>query len=90
MNTDETLDNLIIGMRRQSSMILDNIGIVVKVSEIPEHEEYWSYAFGAPWYLKIFRSIFRRRKLDELHKLSQLAFLNKVLEQGDKIIGGAK
>lgn len=70
--------------------ILDDIGIHINTeTEVPELREYVEYYRDAPWLLKLLRTLFRARKVNDLRYKSQQAMLCVVLEKGLKTLEGA-
>ena len=65
-----------------SGRILENIGIKINLSEIPEYMEYMDYRYNAPWLVIQFRRIFMQAKISQLNFNAQLAMLNKTIEAG--------
>ena len=65
-----------------SGRILENIGIKINLSEIPEYMEYMDYRYNAPWLIIQFRRIFMWVKISQLKLDAQLAVLNKTIEEG--------
>jgi len=64
---------------RNSQRLLDNVGLTVNLSSIPEYNEYLVYV-NAPFIIRTFREIFRRGKIKNLHRKAMAATINKILE----------
>ena len=62
--------------------ILDAIGVIINLSEIPEYMEYMDYKYNASWLIIQFRRIFMWAKISQLKFDAQVAVLNKTIEAG--------
>lgn len=78
---DELFDKIIEGTLRHSKLIVENLGIKIKLLQIPEYKEYFDYAVDCPWYLKLLRKIFMRHKIEQLHSIALVAFINQIMEE---------
>ena len=66
--------------------ILEDIGITINVTDMPEHKEYVNYYLGRNWLVRLFLGVFRNSKVEELRHDVQVALLNEVLERGHEVI----
>jgi len=69
-----------------SNRILDNLGITINLTELPEHKEYADYYLNrnrlVRWYLRTFEWT----KLSSLLFQVQCAELNAIMEKGYEVI----
>jgi len=68
--------------KAHSKRILDNLGIKINLSDMPEHKEYVKYYLGrnrlVRWYLRTFKWAY----VSELQFNVRVALLNKVIARG--------
>ena len=69
-----------------SRRILENLGLTINLTDMPEHKEYVNYYLGRNWLARLFLGIFRNSKVKELRYDVQVALLNEVLERGQELI----
>jgi hypothetical protein len=78
---EDVLQHAVNGATRNAEMILENIGLRVNVSELPDYMAYMDYRYNAPLLLIIWRRLFRKAVINDLHIKAQQAFLNAVMDQ---------
>ena len=66
-------------------MLLDQLGIKLHISDLPEVRKYMDYRYNAPWIVIQFRKVFKWTKISQLLFEAQAATLNKVLDEGKRI-----
>jgi hypothetical protein len=66
--------------------ILDNVGITVNLTEMPEHKEYAEYYLNRGELMRCLLLMFRRAKVEELQFKVQCVLLNAVIEEGSKYV----
>jgi hypothetical protein len=64
--------------------IFDNLGIRIKMSEIPEWKAYLDYRYPTNPFLYFFRKWFKRKRVEEMRLISQAAICIKVLEESKR------
>ena len=69
-----------------SNRILENIGITINLTDMPEHKEYTEYYLNRNWLARWYLRMFKWAKVMELKFNVQSAFLLAVLEKGDGLI----
>ena len=70
----------------QSKRILENLGININLTEMPEHKEYAEYYLNRSRLMRYLLRTFKWAKVMELKFNTQSAFLLAVLEKGDGLI----
>ena len=84
-------------IHRQSTMLLDNIGIRVSFAELPSAAEYReakrAYYRGPWWWRRWFRPWLRpehhrrlTREIERWHRVTQQEMLTEVMRQGEELI----
>ena len=75
---------LLRGLEKQNyKRMFDNLGITIKLTEMPEYMEYHRYIFEPPLLIRWFRRNFRKQRVKELKLKSQIALLiSEVMELG--------
>ena len=68
------------------SSVLDNVGITIKISGLPEYIKYYRYCYPHSRLLCWWRYTFRQRKIDQLELEAQQAMINEVLNAGAKMV----
>ena len=66
--------------------ILDNFGITINLTEMPEHKEYAKYYLNRGEMMRCLLRMFRWSKVKELEFNVQCALLNATLEKGSELI----
>ena len=66
--------------------ILDNLGIRIDLSEIPEYMTWQSYVYPRISFIGKLRRFFFRHKVHKLNRRKNVAVLNRVLELGNEKI----
>ena len=69
-----------------SNRILENLGITINLTDMPEHKEYADYYLNRNWLMRYLLRIFEWNKVKELRFQVQCALLNEVLEKGGEVI----
>ena len=95
----QQLDALLESIHKMNNCLLDNIGIKIKWSELPSSKAIMytrTLLWDAPWLLRAVREIYfkikpqvyndRTELLEYLRRCNQQEVLNKVLEEGKKVM----
>ena len=70
----------------QSKRILENLGITINVTDMPEYKEYVNYYLGRNWLVRWYLRTFKRADVMDLKWQVQCALLAATLEKGDELI----
>jgi len=66
--------------------ILDNVGITINLTEMPEYKEYAEYYLNRGELMRCLLLMFRGTKVKELQLKAQCALLTATLEKGSELI----
>lgn len=89
--------DLVVGLRRQSALILDNLGMTVSIASLPGHqalEETRDAAYRGFWARNIRPWLFPRRHAaltqiyDGARRQIQQELLNRIIEEGKAMLDG--
>ena len=69
-----------------SHRILENLGLKINLTDMPEHKEYADYYLNRNRLMRYLLRTFKWTKVMELKFNTQSAFLLAVLEKGDGLI----
>ena len=68
--------------------IFDNLGIRIDLTEIPEYMAWRAYVYPRISFIGKLRRVFFLRKVRRMQFAARHAFLNRVLDEGQRIIDG--